>query len=140
MPFNTGAGSLATDLCQFKAEFYEMRFGDVTQPDEQGRDIITAQFVDHEFAISAAVHQMRCLQRFKVSAGEFDVDMCLRGNLFNRLGALRQEIQQFQPFRAGQRFANAGDLFVERCFRVCHSHILTNIRMSATGLKKTPRL
>ena len=73
-------------------------------------------------------------QLLQMGAGQLDADFSLGGQRLHGLVALAKQLNQLQPFRAGDDLAYARNLFVELPLKFSHAFILMIIGMSAKVL------
>nr|ART38794.1 G254 [uncultured bacterium] len=76
-----------------------------------------------------------------MGAGEAHVDVEIGSQCLDRFLALRQHLQQFEPFRAADRFADTGDLLVQKILysSVFHGNNLIIVRLFVKILRFVDR-
>ncbi len=114
-----------------RRSFQQMRLGHVADVEPQLGDVLSAQAVVDELALAPVLDQARFAQCLEMGARQAHVDARLLRERLHRLLALGEQFDQLEPLRAGERLADAGDVFVKGGLGDVgfHAHTLTSVRL-----------
>src|SRR5579859_5376791 len=105
-----------------RAHLGEQRRGGIADPREQPGYVVAGQRVEDAGALLARGDQPRLVKYLQVGRAAAQAQASLAGEILHAALALREQVHQLQPLRAGQRLADAGELLIQLGLALVGTH------------------